>query len=143
MRIPCRWMLVLLRRGALHDGHEDVGRNRLPQRAKYAGGRVPVGPRHDDDRNRARRGVRDDFLVDVDAAYPRQVEIQHDNVRNTVLVDGAQRGQAVVGHGHVEARDAQRVLEQLARGAVVLDEQNRGSDGRVQGSGRIGEGMTS
>lgn len=70
--------------------------------------------------------MRHDFLHNVDAAYLRQVEIDDYHV-GQLLLDRAERHEAIRVGGDREPRDAQRVVEHFTRGAVVFDEQNRGA----------------
>jgi hypothetical protein len=59
---------------------------------------------------------------DLDAADPRQHEIQHDEVR--FLAEGAERFRAVVGGQDAEPREREHVFEHPARVVVVLDDED-------------------
>ena len=110
----------MLRERLLNDRYQHVRRDWLPQRPKDAGGRPPAGAGHDNDRNVSSLRVRRDFTVHVDAADMRQIKIEDDRV-GQLLLDRAQPGQAVARGDDGKTRQAQRVVEQLPRGAVILD----------------------
>lgn len=112
---------------APHDaGDEDVGIDRLPQHARDSAviepGRIASGD--DDDRDVAGVGARGELALDVPAVEHRQPEVEDDDRRGGG-VDPAQRLEAVTDRCDAQAGRLEPEREQIARGAIVFDQQER------------------
>ena len=63
------------------------------------------------------------FLLYVDTADMRQVEVEHDCIWKLVF-EQTESAEPVAGDQYFEALHSQRVLVHLARGAVIFDHEN-------------------
>src|SRR5436190_12084610 len=111
------------RESPAESSNQNVSGNRLSQNLKHAARRLPVRSGHNDDGYRAGVSVRDNVLLDIDSADVRQVEVEHNRIGNFVFQQ-TQSAQSVRGRQYGESLQTHRVLEHLARGAIVLNEQN-------------------
>jgi hypothetical protein len=80
---------------------------------------VALGGQHDD----RGRGLGADLAAHLQAVHARQHQIQHDQVRNAGA-EGRQRGRAVGGRLDAVALPFQVVLDDLADGRLVVDDQD-------------------
>ena len=80
-------------------------------------------PADNNDRDLAGLDVCRQIVVNLDAADVREAQIEHHEIR-PIVVETAQRLQAVRSFGHLKAIDTQCVAEHGAEIVIVLDNEN-------------------
>jgi len=102
--------------------------NGLLQDAREVSGveTLGVSAGDDDDRNVARLCPAGDLALDVQAAYARQPEIEHDGVRGIAAEDACERLETVFDGADEEPGTAKCGSIQFAKRRIILDHENAG-----------------